>query len=300
LKVVQVHDTNGVVIGSLTYIVQHNALGIPSGSGPHLSRVSGPIVSTHLSDEEKAVVLGRLIAKLPNISFAFSISEHASSATLVREAFKLAGFKCFEQLNYSQPPECAGNNLGKKVRSHIRQARNKLDVIDIDPDNFINFYRHNLDSANSKSYFPLEVARDLISRCINRDSPQARIIAASRKTPEPSCEQATLDAAICIVWDKERCYYWLSTHRKESHPDAIKLLIVTAMKHASTLGLTFDADGANTPGAERLFKTVFRMTNEERRYVFTRTSRWSRLYETHHSKINKIKKFAIALGLRRS
>jgi hypothetical protein len=71
-----------------------------------------------------------------------------------------------------------------------------------------------------------------------------------------------LDAAICIVWDKERCYYWLSTHRKDSHPDAIKLLITAAMKYASKMGLIFDADGVTTPGSERLYKTIFKMPNE--------------------------------------
>lgn len=66
--------------------------------------------------------------------------------------------------------------------------------------------------------------------------------------PEKPSERPFVDAAICIVWDNECCYYWLSTRRKESHPDAIKLLIVEAMKHARKLGLNFDADDANTSG----------------------------------------------------
>jgi hypothetical protein len=298
LKEVQVRDPNGVVIGSLPYIVQRNALGIPSGRGPHLSRVGGPIVCNNLSDEEKTIVFDRLIRKLPNISFTFSISEHIPDARLVREAFKYAGFECFEQINYSQPPEDAIGRLGKKLREHIRQAHKKLDIISISPGDFINFYRANLEAADQKnSYFPLEVAGELIDTCTNSEPKQARILAASKKRPEQSSDKPVLDAAICIVWDKERCYYWLSTRLKESHRDAIKLLIAEAMKHASKLGLIFDADGVTTSGTERLYKTIFRMPNEEKRYIFTRTSRWSQLYEDHRYKIDKLRRVAIALGL---
>ena len=297
LKEVQVHDPNGALIGSLPYMVQRNALGIPWGRGPHLSRVNGPIVGKNLSDEEKAIVFGRLVGKLPNISFTFSISEHTPDANLISEAFKYAGFECFEQINYSQPPEDVIDRLGKKLREHIKQAHNKLDVVHIHPDDFINFYRDNLKATNKKSYFPLEVARKMIEVCINREPPEALIFAARKKIAEHSSDTPVLDAAICIVWDKKRCYYWLSTRRKESHPDAIKLLIAAAMKHASKLGLIFDADGVTTPGTERLYKTIFRMPNEEKRYIFTRTSRRSQLYETHRYKIDKLRRVAIALGL---
>jgi hypothetical protein len=95
--------------------VQHNRLGIPWGRGTHLSRVSGPIVSNNLSDEEKANVLLQLIGKLPNISFAFTISEHAPNAYLIRQAFKYAGFECFEQLNYSQDQNDVINRPGRKL-----------------------------------------------------------------------------------------------------------------------------------------------------------------------------------------
>jgi hypothetical protein len=132
---------------------------------------------------------------------------------------------------------------------------------------------------------------------VNRAPPQALIFAASKKVPEHSSDTPVLDAAICIVWDEERCFYWLSTRRKESHPDAIKLLIAAAMKHARKLGLIFDADGVTTPGTERLYKTIFRMPNEEKRYIFTRTSSWSQLYETHRYEIDKLRRVAIALGL---
>jgi len=185
------------------------------------------------------------------------------------------------------------------LREHVIQASNRLDIINIHPDAFIDFYRANLKSAvNKKSWFSLEVAKELIEASVRREPPQARIIAARKNIADNPSEMSVPDAAICIVWDRERCYYWLSTRRIESHPDAIKLLIVEAMKHAKNLGLIFDADGTTTPGTLRLYKTIFRMPNEEKRYVFARTSRWSKLYEDNRSTIDKIKRLAIALGIR--
>jgi hypothetical protein len=180
------------------------------------------------------------------------------------------------------------------LREHIKQAHSKLDVISISPEEFINFYRANLNAARKKSYFSLEVAKELITASISSDRPQARIIAASRKRHERISEQPAIDAAICIVWDNDRCYYWLSTRRKDSYPDAIKLLIVTAMMHARRLGLVFDADGVNTPGTQRLFKKIFRMPIEETRYIFIRTSRLFKLYELYRHKTYKLKKLTIA------
>lgn len=154
LREVQVRDAKGVVVGSLTYVVLHNVFGIPLGSGSWLSRVSGPIVCENLSDEGKIIVLTQLIKKLPNISFSFSIREHTPNARLIRQAFKYAGFECFEQTNYSRPPEDGINRLGRKLREHIRQAHNKLDVISINQDEFINFYRKNLEEAKKKQFLP--------------------------------------------------------------------------------------------------------------------------------------------------
>jgi hypothetical protein len=292
LKEAEVYGANGAVIGSIAYVVQRNRLGIPWGTGAHLSRISGPIVNNNLSDEEKVAVFVQLIGKLPNISFTFTISEHTPNAHLIRQAFKYAGFECFEQLNYSQAPDDVINRPGRKLRQHIKQACSKLDVINIDPERFINFYRANL---VDKCYFPLGVAKELIASSIRREPPQACTFAACKKRPEGSSERPLIDAAICVVWDNERCYYWLSTRRRESHPDAIKLLIVTAMKHAYRLGLSFDADGVNTPGIHRLFKTIFRMPTEETRYIFTRTSRLSKLYEIYCHKAFKLKKLTIAV-----
>ena len=295
LDEVQVLGPNGVVIGRLPYIVHRNALGIPSGRSPILSRVGGPIVSNSLSDERKRFVLKRLIEKLPKFSFTFSIAEHMPNARLINHTFNCAGFECFEQTNFSLPPHDVASNLGKKLREHIRQAQNKLELITIEPDIFAAFYQRNLDDNSKKSFFSLDIASKLIATCMTRDPPQARIIAACKKR---AVRQPEIDAAICVVWDKERCYYWLSTRCNDSHPDAIKLLIKEAMMHSARLGLIFDADGVNTQGADRLFRLIFGMPNEEKRYIFMRTSRLTKICETSRSHIDRLKKFAVTVGLK--
>ena len=72
--------------------------------------------------------------------------------------------------------------LGKKLREHIKQAQKKLDVINICPDDFIDFYRTNLNASDKRnSYFPLEVAIELIDICINSEPKQALIFAAKAR-----------------------------------------------------------------------------------------------------------------------
>jgi hypothetical protein len=133
---------------------------------------------------------------------------------------------------------------------------------------------------------------------LNREPPQARIIAAVQRKSTATSALPEVDAAICIVWDSERCYYWPSTHRYKCHPDAVKFLIATAMKHAAKLELVFDVDGCNTPGTKNLFKTILKIPNDEKRFVFVRTSQLSKLYERHRSKIEFIKRVASAFGLK--
>jgi hypothetical protein len=118
LKEVQVHGANGAVIGSLTYAIQRNAIGIPSGGSAPLSRLNAPIVSDALNESEKASAIAQLIDKLPNMSFSFSVGEHMPNADLIRQAFECAGFQCLEQINYSQAPERHANKLEKNC-AHI-------------------------------------------------------------------------------------------------------------------------------------------------------------------------------------
>lgn len=98
---------------------------------------------------------------------------------------------------------------------------------------------------------------------------------------------APYGAAIAYVWDRNRCYYWLSTHRVPSarnsytktHPDATKLLALRAMEHAQEMNLIFDSHGVTTPGTENLYRNVFGMRLEQRREIFWRATALERLHQ---------------------
>jgi hypothetical protein len=231
------------------------------------------------------------LEQLPNIPFLFTVSAHVSYAPYVREAFKKAGFKHFTQANYLRRPTAGRggdivDGLSRKRRAHINSAARRLEVTEIDSEEFINFYSANLQTRGSAPYFPLDIARDFIAKGIYRG--QVRVIAAQRKMDETeSVSHVLYDAAVACAWDEERYYYWLSTrrhadrgdfHRPRPHPDAIKLLILKAMSHAEQLGLTFDADGVTTPGTLHLYKDILSLHEEETRDVFERITFFAKLF----------------------
>jgi hypothetical protein len=296
---------DGVVLGLLPYAVNRNRLGIRFGGNPHWSRLGGPIVSQTLNDDKKIDVVRQLIAQLPRrVSFHFVCDPHLNDVEIIRQVFKEAGFKHTCRTTYLQPPQDAGVmvRLNKKHRTHIRSANKKLDIIQINANEFTTFYQANLDAAGKKAYSPLNVARDLLAESLSAQDPRARIFAARRKKNGDSSEYPPLDAAIACIWDNSRYYFWMATRRIHSegsphekpHPDATKLLIVKATEHAQELGLTFDADGVTSPGTENLYKRILGLPHKEFREDFLRTTRIALLYERYRY---KIKMFAAVLGL---
>jgi hypothetical protein len=283
-------------VGRLPYIERKNGLGIPWGISTHWSHLGGPIISQSLSDEVKSDVLRQLIAQLSRkTSFHFVCSSHANDANLIRQAFTNAGFMYSRQITYSLHPEESDlmSRLSSKPRSHIRSAERDLEVMEIGAGEFTSIYETNLKASGLKSYAPLNVARELISKGREGDAPQVRVIAArKRKAGLP------YDAAVATAWDKERYYLWMMTRRRpfnksldKPHGDAIKLLILRAAKHAQSLGLTFDVDGAPTPGHEKLYREILKVPNMEYRDVFDRATGLARLFEICRPRIKKAAAF---------
>jgi hypothetical protein len=288
----QVYE-DGVVVGSLPYIVTKRSVGlvIPWGVSPHWSHLGGPVVSQALSKAGKANVLGQLIAQLPRkIPFQFICSHLTDDAELIRQAFINAGFKYSRMVTYSQSPEEADvmGRINSKNRSHIKVADKLLEVIEISADEFTSFYEANLKAAGLVSYSPLNVARELIIKGRDRAAPQVRVIAARKRK-----DGSPYDAAIACAWDNERYYLWMMTHRRhdpghdQPNRDAMKLLIVKAMDHAQSLGLTFDVDGFTKQSHEKLYKEILKVPNREFRDVFDRAMGLARLFEIYRPKIKK-------------
>jgi len=276
---------DGVLVGRLPYVIRRTKIGARWGGAPDCSHLGGPALSQSLSEEEKFDVVGQLIAELPaKVSFMFVCRTYADDAELIRRAFTRAGFNHFAETTYCQDPSQADvlGRLKRKHRSHYEAARRVLDVVELGEEEFIGFYSANLARAAVAAAFRLETARALIAAGRTREPPQIRLVGARRKAAGP-----LLEAAIACAWDERRYYYWLSTRRGESHPNAIKLLIVNAMAHAQSLGLIFDTDGCWGSGSLTLYQDLLRMPKEEFRDVFERRTKFQNWYFSQQQRLDR-------------
>ena len=287
LKVVH----RGIVVGRLSFVLSRGRLGLLRGRDPHWSHLGGPIVDQRLSRTEQFEVIRSLLEQLPRwASFHFVCNPDLSYADLVRIAFKQSGFDHATQMTYLRLPS-EGDVLStrkSKHRGHIKRAAKELDCVDVSAKEFVQFFEANLRASKKRSYSSLDTMAFLIEEAVSRG--QARAIAArphSRGQSVDHGRSSLYDAAIVYVWDCDRCYYWLSTHRIASpdnsnakpHPDATKLLAVRAMEAAQAMNLIFDADGVATPGADNLYRNMFGLRKEERRDVFQRETLLERFYQ---------------------
>jgi hypothetical protein len=291
---------DGVLVGSLPYVLRRTKLGIRWGACPDWSHIGGPVVCQSLSEGEKSDILDRLIGQLPeNVSFGFTSGPDPSDTHLIRQAFTSAGFTHSTVPTYSQTPSQADvlGRVRRSERRRIESARRNLDVVEIDEDEFVGFYSANLAEAARAAGLPLDIAGALIAKGRVRNPPQIRVVAARGKQAG-----APIDAAIACAWDKTRYYYWMSARRRHStdspgdkpHAGANKLLIVNAMAHAQSLGLIFDADGCGTPGAQKLYTEKLRIPNEEFRDIFVRETRFARWYRAQQDRLEKFAAFRFA------
>jgi hypothetical protein len=289
LKVVH----RGVVVGRLSFVLSRSRLGLLRGQDPHWSHLGGPIVDQRLSRTQQAEVIRSLLEQLPRwASFNFVCNPDLSYADLVRSAFRQSGFDLATQMTYLRLPSDGDvlNTRKSKHKGHIKRAAKELDCVDISAKEFVQFFETNLKASKETTYSPLDTMTFLIEEAISRG--QARAVAArpnSRSQSVDHGQSSPYDAAIVYVWDNNRCYYWLSTHRIASaddpsakpHPDATKLLVVRAMEDAQAMNLIFDADGVATPGAENFYRNMFGLRMEQRRDVFKRQTVLERFYQRY-------------------
>ena len=270
-----------LIVGRLPYILSRYQIDLQAHD-PHWSHLGGPVVDERLSRNEQSEVLHLLVEQLPRWASAhFVCNPKASYADLVRTAFTSRGFEYKTQITYIRHPT-DGDVMGtrkSKHNGHIKRAGRKLDCAEITAMEFVRFYEMNLRARQKKSYAPLDVVARLIEEAVTRG--QACVIAAKPNHTQNghNGSSALYDAAIVYVWDRARCYYWMSTHRSPSadshpipHPDATKLLAMKAMEHAQAMELTFDADGVTTPGSQHLYCNIFGLRHEEGRDVFLRAA----------------------------
>jgi hypothetical protein len=296
LKVVH----KGVVVGRLPFVLSRSRLGLLRGQDPHWSHLGGPIVDQRLSRTEQAEVVRSLLEQLPRwASFHFVCNPELSYADLVRSAFKQSGFDHTNQMTYLRLPseDNVLNTRKSKHKGHITRAAKELDCVDVSAKEFVQFFGTNLKASKESSYSPLDTMTLLIEEAVSRG--QARAIAARPNSRSQSADHgrsSPYDAAIVYVWDNDRCYYWLSTHRIVSadnsnakpHPDATKLLVVRAMEDAQAMNLIFDADGVTSPGAENFYRNILGLSKQERRDVFQRETILERFYQRHRQQFKRV------------
>lgn len=274
---------DGIVVGSLAFIVVTNRFGNKLGFPPIWSHLGGPVVSHDLDTQDRATVIRELISQLPaNISLRFVCTSDSPDADVVRLEFKRVGFSHDTEVTYLQYPGDQGilERLSGESRRQIASAPKRVEIVDVDADEFIEFYDTNLRASGKQSYAPLRSARDLIVKGRAREAPQVRVIAARQAKGGP------LDAAIAYAWDKKRYYLWMVTHRRTSgagqskpHPHAGKYLILDGTEDARRRGLIFDADGATTEGSQTLYRDRLKFPRAEHRDVFFRDTGMYALYK---------------------
>ncbi len=301
------------VVSYLQYSVSLKGGILPLGTAPPWSHIAGPIVESGLNSQEKAEVLSELVAMLPRwISLRFVCSPEENNKALV-DAFKAAGFEHTQETTYRErphdpdvmdPDNVAG--FDKKRRGNIRRAENRVAIAeDVTAFEFTQFYADNLSAAGRKCHAPLDVLRDIIeagstldlhNRFFTNDEGEKqaakRIVLFAAREKSGSAASPPLVAAIACLFDDTHCYYWLTTRRHssdssgQSYDDTIKALVIRARRRARDLGLTFDADGATTPGTERLY-TLLKFPHQVKRDVFVRDTALFRFAKHQQNAIRK-------------
>ena len=309
---------DGTIVGTLSYIQTRSVvsrlmpLAFSFGGNPYCTSFCQPDLDAALDEGEKREMLQRLIRNLPRkISFTFVVAPDAKDRQLIKDAFKVAGFEHTVQTTYSERPDDidAKTRMAAKHRYNLRRAERDLEILGskggdpaISAAAFVDFYRKNL-PFGEKNFVPLDIARALIEEGQKRH--QAQVFVARRRTSEGDANP-TWDAAIACVWDDSRLYYWMSSRRRESpnsttdkpHEDAIKLLLITAMSYARSLGRIFDVDGlpivdgVPDQGKKNLYEKILKIPHEENRDVYSRPSRlyhaFTQLREKFRGPVRKV------------
>ncbi len=242
--------TNGdQVVGRLPYIIARNA-GLTMVRMPPFTHVLGPVVDPG-AGKPQTKLLRRLsiVRDLLNQLPRFHYFKQAMAATTIDGlAFQDCGFEITQQYTFQidcrRDPKDLWQDMHSKTRQHIRRAEEKFLISnEDDPDNFVRFYKANLQSRGIKNRTDFSSFRDLFGECRLRD--RGEIISASWPDGTPT-------AMIFLVWDRNTMYYLLSTRAADAGDNgSVNLLIWSAIQRAHNFGLVLDLDGVISSGTAR-------------------------------------------------
>jgi hypothetical protein len=265
-------DRGGEIVACLPIVLSRKYRIFLRGNAESWTHLNGPVIHPSLSREERAQAVSLLLNGLRWISCRF-VCDPADFDAAVVEAFRTAGFKLRKQATYLRMPSDPDvlSELRKKHRNRIKRAARSFQIAeDTTAKEFIDTYLANLKAAGKDCYADPRLALELIEA--GRRLTRVMIFAAKTN----SCKTV---AAIACLLNQHRMYYWLTTRRRfgdgdvliTGSQDAIKVLIVHAIRRAQELNLTFDADGvSNSRTADPFYERFF--FHKVERCVFTRRS----------------------------
>ena len=274
---------NDETLGRIQYFVRRSRLGFAWGRNPDWSIPGSLSLHPQLTSTRRTEILEALVRQLsPRISFYLVFRETAGWSPETIDAFTRNGFEYSCLPTYQWGPEDADvlDLMKSKARSQLKLAQKQLEVMEIGPEAFLSYYSRNLALENKRSVRPLPLAGALLDAVSARGTLR---ITAARRLPG----SADYEAAIACTWDDDAYYYWMSSHSPNSsrlsgskpHKDAVKVLILDAMRHARSLGLVFDTDGTGSSGGEHLFRDILKLRRADIRHIFKRTNKLAACYE---------------------
>lgn len=251
-------STRGKLLGKLDYFVAAHEAGTRRGGHPPSSYLHDLIADKDLDERHKLRIVRQLIAQLPGDAvFGFAISPDARDFGVLKKAFGGAGFQILERATFNYVPPADGDlddliasMKSSRIRTALRAARQNLEVIEIPPEDLVRFNTANLEAAGKENYCSPPIDLALLTEAVNRNPPQARIIAARRRTLAPNHSQSSaIESAIAITWGTDGfCKLHRITYRRDAHRDATKRLILEAAAKAAELNKILDTDSATNGG----------------------------------------------------
>ena len=237
---------NGVVAARLPYVLTRH-LGMVTCGLPALTHFLGPAFASvdgtprHQLEIRHELTL-ELISLLPACDSFWQKLHHDVDNVL---AFQAEGFAASVQFSFEIPSGCTAEASWASVRrGHrrmIRDAQAKY-VIDTSDDGpaFARFYANNMEKEGKRFRYEADRLLTLIAATVARGRGEVRFARGEQGVPK---------AAMFIIWDQNRLYYFLGTREKgRMDADASVLLIWSAMEEAHRRHLTFDFDGVYNAG----------------------------------------------------
>ena len=234
---------NGRVLARWPYPLR-SRYGMTVSTLPTLIRTLGPVISG-LPGKPATVlrrrleITGALIDQLPRLGSFEQVFDPSIEEALafIHRDFVVGAAYCF-RIPAGQPEAAVWDGMLDKTRNVIRKAAAILQVDAIDPDEFCHFHDANLGGA--VNMHGASRMRSLLVAALDRGT---GMIVGARN------QQRSLEAAVVFVWDASVAYYLLAARSDQVNSNgALSLLVWHGIRAACRRGLTFDLDGAVTPG----------------------------------------------------